>query len=122
MPLVPATTGKIFTNGTYGLACLPVHRATLFTPDMREDPTPIVPFSATNMTLLPGCSSCSALISFCAASEIMDLPCNSRSDRECAWLPGESKSVEISPTPATYVTTSIFSGTSGSFVKNSASA
>ena len=64
-------------------------------PDMREDPTPIVPFSATNITL------CRMLflqrLDFvCATSEIMDLPCNSRSDRECAWLP-ESKSVKYPP-------------------------
>ncbi|CAI8255591.1 MAG: Uncharacterised protein [SAR116 cluster bacterium] len=100
MPLVPATMGAILTNGTYLLACLPVHRATLFTPDIRDEPTPIVPFSATSMTCLPGCCSFSALISACARSEIMHLPCSSRSARECAWLPGDSRSVEISPSPA----------------------
>ena len=55
MPLVPATTGAMLMKGTYGLACLPIHRATLFTPDIRDDPTPMVPFSATSMTRLPGC-------------------------------------------------------------------
>ena len=54
MPLVPATIGKMLTKGTYWLACLPVQRATLLTPDMREEPTPMVPFSAMSMTLLPG--------------------------------------------------------------------
>ncbi len=55
IPLVPPTIGAIFTNGIYGLACLPVQSATLFTPDIREDPTPIVPFSAINITVLSGC-------------------------------------------------------------------
>jgi hypothetical protein len=31
-------------KGTYGLAFLPVQRATLFTPDILDEPTPIVPF------------------------------------------------------------------------------
>ena len=101
MPLVPATIGAMLTNGMYGLACFPVHNATLFTPDILEDPTPIVPFSAINMTCLSGCCACSARISSCAFSEIMHLPCNSLSDRECAWLPGDNKSVDISPSAAT---------------------
>ena len=100
IPFVPATTGAKFTNGTYGLACLPVHNATLFTPDIRDEPTPIVPFSAINITRLSGCCSFSASISFCATSVIIHFPCNSRSERECAWLPGDKRSVEISPSPA----------------------
>jgi hypothetical protein len=36
--------GAILMNGTYGLAFLPVQRATLFTPDILDEPTPIVPF------------------------------------------------------------------------------
>ena len=56
IPFVPATTGPILINGTYGLACLPAHRATLLTPDIREEPTPIVPFSAISITLAFGCS------------------------------------------------------------------
>ena len=63
IPLVPATIGAKFTNGTYLLACLPVHNATLFTPDIRDEPTPIVPFSAINITRLSGCFSLSAVIS-----------------------------------------------------------
>ena len=58
IPFVPATIGAIFTNGTYGLACLPVQSATLFTPDIREEPTPIVPFSAISITLASGCCFC----------------------------------------------------------------
>ena len=54
MPFVPATTGAMLMNGTKGLACRPIHSATLFTPDMRDDPTPMVPFSATSMTRLSG--------------------------------------------------------------------
>ena len=53
-PFVPATIGALLTKGTYGLACLPVKRATLLTPDIREEPTPIVPFSAINITRLSG--------------------------------------------------------------------
>ena len=54
IPFVPAIIGEIFTNGIYGLAGFPVHNATLLTPDILEEPTPIVPFSAINMTRLPG--------------------------------------------------------------------
>ena len=54
IPFVPATIGAILTNGTYGLPGLPVHNATLFTPDILEEPTPIVPFSAINIILLSG--------------------------------------------------------------------
>ena len=99
---------------------MPVHNATLLTPDILDDPTPIVPFSATSITLLFGCFSCNFLISTWASSEIIHLPCNSLSALEWAWFPGESKSVEISPSAATYVTTSISSSISGKFVKNSA--
>ena len=74
IPLVPATIGAIFTKGMYGLNGLPVQRATLLTPDILDEPTPMVPFSATNITLLFGCSFCNFLISFCASSEIMHLP------------------------------------------------
>ncbi len=84
IPLVPATTGAKFTNGTYGLAGSPAHKATLFTPDMREDPTPMVPFSAINMTFLSGCCAFNAMISCCAFAEIIHFPCNSRSAREWA--------------------------------------
>ena len=56
IPFVPATIGALLMKGTYGLAFFPVHNATLFTPDIREDPTPIVPFSAINITRLPGFS------------------------------------------------------------------
>ncbi len=42
------------------LACLPVHSATLFTPDIREEPTPMVPFSAISMTRASGCAFCSS--------------------------------------------------------------
>ena len=56
IPFVPATIGAKFTNGMYGLACLPVQRATLFTPDILDEPTPMVPFSATIMMRLSGCS------------------------------------------------------------------
>ncbi|MNX75278.1 hypothetical protein D3C86_1067440 [compost metagenome] len=66
IPFVPAIIGAILINGTYGLACLPVHNATLFTPDILDDPTPIVPLSAINITLLSGCASLKALISSCA--------------------------------------------------------
>ena len=52
IPLVPAITGAILINGTYGLACFPIHNATLFTPDILDEPTPIVPFSAINITVL----------------------------------------------------------------------
>ena len=55
IPLVPATTGAMLMNGTYGLACSPAQSATLFTPDIREEPTPIVPFSAISITLALGC-------------------------------------------------------------------
>ena len=37
MPLVPATIGAMLTKGTKGLACVPIHRATLFTPDILDD-------------------------------------------------------------------------------------
>ncbi len=100
IPFVPPTIGAKLTNGTYGLACFPVQSATLFTPDIRDEPTPIVPFSAINITDLSGCCACKALISSCACGVIIHLPCNSRSERECAWFPGDNKSVEISPIPA----------------------
>ena len=64
MPLVPATTGAMLMKGTYSLACFPIHRATLFTPDMRDEPTPMVPFSATSMIRLSGCCFCSSRSSF----------------------------------------------------------
>ena len=54
IPFVPATIGAMLTNGIYLLDGTPVQRATLFTPDILEEPTPIVPFSATNITLLSG--------------------------------------------------------------------
>ena len=54
IPFVPATIGALFTKGTYGLAFVPVHKATLLTPDILEDPTPIVPFSAINITRFSG--------------------------------------------------------------------
>ena len=57
IPLVPAITGAMLMKGTYSLALTPVHNATLFTPDILEEPTPIVPFSATNITLLSACFS-----------------------------------------------------------------
>ncbi|MNR31377.1 hypothetical protein D3C85_1488850 [compost metagenome] len=66
IPFVPATIGAILINGTYGLAFLPVQSATLFTPDILDDPTPIVPFSAINITLASGCFACNAWISSCA--------------------------------------------------------
>ena len=56
IPFVPATIGAIITKGIYGLAGLPVHKATLLTPDILEDPTPIVPVSAINNTLVSGSS------------------------------------------------------------------
>ena len=55
IPLVPPTIGAILTKGIYGLACFPVHNATLFTPDILDEPTPIVPFSAISITCLSGC-------------------------------------------------------------------
>ena len=63
IPLVPATTGAKFTKGTYGLACWPAHSATLLTPDMRDEPTPIVPFSAISITFALGCCFCKSAIS-----------------------------------------------------------
>ena len=63
-PFVPATIGAEFTNGTYGLDCFPVHKATLLIPDILEDPTPIVPFSATSIMRLSGCFSLRSSISF----------------------------------------------------------
>ena len=63
IPFVPATIGAILIKGTYGLACLPVNSATLLTPDIRDEPTPIVPFSAISITFALGCLTCSALIS-----------------------------------------------------------
>ena len=74
IPFVPATIGAILINGTYGLACFPLQSATLFTPDILEEPTPIVPFSAINITLLSGFASANALISACASGEIKHLP------------------------------------------------
>ena len=84
IPLVPATTGAMLMNGTYGLACLPAHRATLLTPDIREEPTPMVPFSAISITLAFGCFFCSSTISCWASGAIIHWPCSSRSARECA--------------------------------------
>ena len=55
------------------LACLPVQSATLLMPDMRDEPTPMVPFSAISITCLSGCCSFSASISCCARSEIRHL-------------------------------------------------
>ncbi len=74
MPLVPATIGAMLMKGTYLLACLPVQSATLLMPDMRDEPTPMVPFSAISITCLSGCCSFSASISCCARSEIRHLP------------------------------------------------
>ena len=54
IPLVPAITGAMLIKGTYGLEEIPVHKATLLTPDILEDPTPIVPFSAISITRLSG--------------------------------------------------------------------
>ena len=73
-------------------------------PDILEDPTPIVPFSAISISLLSGFLFWSSLISDCAFSEIIHLAWSSRSARECAWFPGDNKSVDISPSPAIYVT------------------
>ena len=56
IPFVPATIGAILTNGMYGLPGFPVHNATLFTPDILEEPTPIVPFSAIIIILFSGWS------------------------------------------------------------------
>ena len=121
IPLVPATIGAILTKGTYGLACSPIHRATLLIPDIREESTPMVPFSAIIISRLLGCWIFSASISFWALTDIKLLPCNSRSARECASAPGDIKSVEISPSAATNVTILISPSISGRFVKNSAS-
>ena len=55
IPLVPATTGAMLTNGTYALAFLPVQSAKLLTPDILDEPTPIVPFSAISITRLSVC-------------------------------------------------------------------
>ena len=55
MPFVPATIGAILINGTYSLACFPIHRATLLTPDILDEPTPIVPFSAISIIFFLGC-------------------------------------------------------------------
>ena len=76
MPLVPATTGAMLMNGTYWLACLPIQSATLFTPDIREEPTPMVPFSATSITRLSGCCFCNSRSSFCrtVSCSNIDLP------------------------------------------------
>ena len=103
IPFVPATTGAILINGTYGLACLPIHNETLFIPDILDEPTPIVPFSASNMTILSGWFFCKSNSSFCCfvLCSNMHFPCSSLSDLEWASLPGESKSVDMSPTPAT---------------------
>ena len=103
IPLVPAITGAILIKGTYGLDGTPVHKATLFTPDIREEPTPIVPFSAINITRLLGCCSFKANTSCCISllCSKIHCPCNSLSDLECASAPGDNKSVEISPIPAT---------------------
>ena len=122
IPLVPAIIGAIFMNGTKELACLPIHRATLFTPDILDDPTPIVPFSAISIIVLSGCFSFKAKSSFCRSTlcSNIHLPCNSLSDLEWASLPGDNKSVDISPTPAMYVTTFISCSIGGSLVKNSA--
>ena len=120
IPFVPATIGAILTNGTYGLPGFPVHNATLLTPDILEEPTPMVPFSAINIILLSGCCFCICCISDCASADIMHLPCNSLSDLECASVPGDNKSVEISPSAAMYVTILISFSISGNLVKNSA--
>ena len=64
-PFVPAITGAIFIKGIYSLAFLPIQRATLLTPDILEEPTPIVPFSAISITLLSGCFACKANNSCC---------------------------------------------------------
>ncbi len=84
IPLVPATIGAILTYGIYGLACLPIHNATLLTPDILDEPTPIVPFSATSIILLFGCFCCNSSNSFCFFSlcSNIDFPCNSLSDLE----------------------------------------
>ena len=121
-PLVPAITGAIFINGMYLLAFFPIQRATLLTPDILDEPTPMVPFSAISMTRLSGCLACNSNNAFCWSllCSNIDCPCSCRSDLECASLPGDNKSVEISPIPATNVTSLISSGKSGSFVKNSA--
>ena len=120
IPFVPATIGAILTKGTYGLPGFPVHNATLLTPDILDEPTPMVPFSAINIILLSGCCFCIFCISDCASAEIIHFPCNSLSDLECASVPGERRSVDISPSAAIYVTILISLSISGNFVKNSA--
>ena len=65
IPFVPATTGAMLIKGTYGLACFPIHNETLFIPDILDDPTPIVPFSARSITVLSGCFFCKSNSSFC---------------------------------------------------------
>ena len=47
MPFVPPTIGAMLIKRTY-LPFSPIHKATLFTPDILDEPTPIVPLSATN--------------------------------------------------------------------------
>ena len=83
-PFVPAITGAMFIKGIYLLAFLPIQRATLLTPDIREEPTPIVPFSAINIILLSGCFACKANSSFCCSLLCSNIhcPCSCRSDLE----------------------------------------
>ena len=65
IPLVPATMGEILMKGIYGLDFLPIQSATLLIPDILEEPTPIVPFSAISITLLLGYFFCNKINSFC---------------------------------------------------------
>ncbi|GIR49318.1 MAG: hypothetical protein CM15mP58_14150 [Burkholderiaceae bacterium] len=51
IPFVPATIGAKLTNGIYGLACLPSIGNIIYS-DILEEPTPIVPFSATTIMRL----------------------------------------------------------------------
>ena len=83
-PFVPAITGAIFIKGIYLLDFSPIQRATLLTPDILDEPTPIVPFSAINITLLSGCFACRANNSFCCSLLCSNIhcPCSCLSDLE----------------------------------------
>ncbi|GIR27049.1 MAG: hypothetical protein CM15mP41_2350 [Flammeovirgaceae bacterium] len=52
MPFVPPTIGAILINGTYLLAFSPIHRATLFTPDILENQHPLYLFATNNIFYL----------------------------------------------------------------------
>jgi hypothetical protein len=69
------------------------------TPDILDEPTPIVPFSAINITLLSGVVLVS--LNFILCLEKLNIYHEVHDLIESAWLPGDSKSVEISPSPAT---------------------